>query len=138
VDDEPLDPALQPSWQQILGEVLAAEGAERTAHEVRDSEKSKADSLERLSAEYDYLAQIAAAEDLGAFLERHSPGLAAQLQHSPCLGRNRHCLAPLCSSQSAKHRAHRGKCPQHQWIRQRRGCCHALPAPAVPVRDADC
>jgi hypothetical protein len=86
VDDEPLDPALQPSWQQILGEVLAAEGAERTAHEVRDSEKKKADSLERLSAEYDYLAQIAAAEDLGALVERHSPGLAAQLQVSPSWG----------------------------------------------------
>jgi conjugative relaxase-like TrwC/TraI family protein len=86
VDDEPLDPALQPSWQQILGEVLAAEGAERTAHEVRDTEKSKADSLERLSAEYDYLAQIAAAEDLGTHLERHSPGIAAQLQHSPSWG----------------------------------------------------
>ncbi|MDQ0618082.1 MobF family relaxase [Arthrobacter globiformis] len=86
VDDEPLDPALQPSWQQILAEVLAAEGAERTAHEVRDSEKKKADSLERLSSEYDYLAQIAAAEDLVAFLERHSPGLAAQLQDSRAWG----------------------------------------------------
>jgi conjugative relaxase-like TrwC/TraI family protein len=86
VDDEPLDPALQPSWQQILGEVLAAEGAERTAHEVRDSEQSKADSLERLSAEYDYLAQIAAAEDLGTLLEQHSPGLATQLQDSPSWG----------------------------------------------------
>jgi conjugative relaxase-like TrwC/TraI family protein len=86
VDDEPLDPALHPSWQQILGEVLAAEGAERTAHEVRDTEKSKADSLERLSAEYDYLAQIAAAEDLEALLEQHSPGLAAQLQNSPSWG----------------------------------------------------
>lgn len=86
INDEPLDPALQPSWQHILGEVLAAEGAERTAHEVRDSEKKKADSLERLSAEYDYLAQIAAAEDLGAVVERHSPGFAAQLQDSPSWG----------------------------------------------------
>jgi conjugative relaxase-like TrwC/TraI family protein len=86
LDDEPLDPALQPSWQQILAAVLAAEGAERTAHEVRDSEKKTADSLERLSAEYDYLAQIAAAEDLGAVLERYSLGLAAQLQDSPCWG----------------------------------------------------
>jgi hypothetical protein len=42
--------------------------------------------LERLSAEYDYLAQIAAAEDLGALLERHSVGLAAQLQDSPSWG----------------------------------------------------
>ena len=35
---------------------------------------SSADSLERLSAEYDYLAQIAAAEDLTKFLKVHSPG----------------------------------------------------------------
>jgi hypothetical protein len=42
--------------------------------------------LERLSAEYDYLAQIAAAEDLVAVLERHSPGLAPQLQDSPSWG----------------------------------------------------
>ena len=85
-DDEPLDPALQASWRQILGEVLAAEGAERTAHEVRDAEQSKADSLERLSAEYDYLAQIAAAEDLAGFLDAHSPGRASELQQSPSWG----------------------------------------------------
>ncbi|UKA55167.1 relaxase domain-containing protein [Arthrobacter sp. FW305-BF8] len=86
LDDEPLDPALQATWQQILGEVLAAEGAERTAHEVRDAERSKADSLQRLSAEYDYLAQIAAAEDLATFLAQHSPGSAAELQQSPSWG----------------------------------------------------
>lgn len=86
LDDEPLDPALQASWRQILGEVLAAEGAERTAHEVRDAEKSKADSLERLSAEYDYLAQLAAAEDLREFLEAHSPGRVSELQQSPSWG----------------------------------------------------
>lgn len=86
LDDEPLDPALQASWCQILGEVLAAEGAERTAHEVRDAEQSKANSLERLSAEYDYLAQLAAAEDLREFLEAHSPGRASDLQQSPSWG----------------------------------------------------
>ncbi|MBT2555908.1 MobF family relaxase [Arthrobacter sp. ISL-5] len=86
LDDEPLDPALQPSWRQILGEVLAAEGAERTAHEVRDAEQSKADSLERLGAEYDYLAQLAAAEDLTVFLEVCSPGTAPGLQQSPSWG----------------------------------------------------
>ncbi|MEQ4519288.1 MobF family relaxase [Pseudarthrobacter sp. B907] len=86
LDDEPLDPALQASWRQILGEVLAAEGAERTAHEVRDAEQSKADSLERLTAEYDYLAQIAAAEDLTEFLDAHVPGKASELQQSPSWG----------------------------------------------------
>lgn len=86
LDDEPMDPAMQASWRQILGEVLAAEGAERTAHEVRDAEQSKADSLERLSAEYDYLAQLAAAVDLREFLEAHSPGTASELQESPSWG----------------------------------------------------
>ncbi|MDE8668399.1 MobF family relaxase [Pseudarthrobacter sp. H3Y2-7] len=42
-----VDPNLQLSWRSILGEVLAAEGAERTAHEVREAERVKADSLER-------------------------------------------------------------------------------------------
>ncbi|MFF2316960.1 MobF family relaxase [Arthrobacter sp. NPDC058097] len=86
LEDEPLDPALQATWQQILGEVLAAEGAERTAHEVRDAERTKADGLQRLSAEYDYLAQIAAAEDLSAFLETYSPGSVAELQQWPAWG----------------------------------------------------
>lgn len=84
--DEPLDPASQASWHQILSEVLAAEGAERTAHEVRDAEQSKADSLERLSAEYDYVAQIAAAEDLAEFLEAHMPGRVSELLLSPSWG----------------------------------------------------
>lgn len=86
LDDEPMDPAMQASWRQILGEVLAAEGAERTAHEVRDAEQSKADSLERLSAEYDYLAQLAAAEDLREFLESRSPGRASELPLSRSWG----------------------------------------------------
>lgn len=85
-DDEPVDSAAQASWRQVLGEVLAAEGAERTAHEVRDAEQSTADSLGHLSAEYDYLAQIAAAEDLAEFLDVHSPGRAAELQQSPSWG----------------------------------------------------
>lgn len=86
LDDEPLDPALQSSWGQILGEVLAAEGAERTAHEVRDKEQSKADSLQQLSAEYDYLAQIAASDDLAQFLDVHAPGMTSELQESPAWG----------------------------------------------------
>ena len=86
LDDKTLDPASQSPWRQILGEVLAAEGAERTAHEVRDVEQSKADTLERLSAEFDYLAQIAAAEDLAGFLETHSPARVSEIQQSPSWG----------------------------------------------------
>ena len=85
-NDEPMDPAAQASWRQILAEVLAAEGAERTAHEVRNAEQSKGASLEHLSAEYDYLAQIAASEDLAGFLEAHSPGISSELQQSPSWG----------------------------------------------------
>ncbi|WP_284762637.1 MobF family relaxase [Arthrobacter sp. efr-133-R2A-63] len=83
---EPLDPTLQPQWQEILAEVLAAEGAERTAHEVRDAEQSSAETLDRLSPEYDYLAQIAAAEDLTKFLKVHSPAKVEELQKSPSWG----------------------------------------------------
>ncbi|MFJ4228441.1 ATP-dependent RecD-like DNA helicase, partial [Paenarthrobacter nicotinovorans] len=85
-EDEILDPTARSSWRAILGEVLAAEGAERTAHEVRDRERSHADSLERLSREYDYLAQIAASADLARAVEALSPGLADTLQASPAWG----------------------------------------------------
>ncbi|MDQ0242267.1 MobF family relaxase [Arthrobacter bambusae] len=85
-DHELLDPSQQESWQEILAELLAAEGAERTAHEVRDAEQSSADTLERLSAEYDYLAQIASAEDLITFLKTQAPGRAEELQQSPSWG----------------------------------------------------
>lgn len=86
LDHDPLDPSVHPSWREILGEVLAAEGAERTAHEVRDAELSKADSLQRLSAEYDYLAQIAAGEDLAEFLRSHAPERINEIQQSPSWG----------------------------------------------------
>ncbi|MET4144831.1 MobF family relaxase [Arthrobacter sp. UYCo732] len=86
LEEEPLDPAMQTTWRKVLGEVLAAEGAERTAHEVLDTEQTKADSLERLNAEYDYLAQIAAAEDLTALIEGHSRGITSELQESPSWG----------------------------------------------------
>ncbi|GAA5192287.1 hypothetical protein GCM10023346_13910 [Arthrobacter gyeryongensis] len=85
-DHEPLDPPCQSSWQEILGEVLAADGAERTAHEVRDAEQLRTDSLERLSTEYDYLAQIAATADLSGFLKTHAPSQLDELQHSPSWG----------------------------------------------------
>jgi hypothetical protein len=86
LDHDALDPSVQPSWREIVGEVLAAEGAERTAHEVRASELSKADSLDRLSAEYDYLAQIAAAEDLVRLLQCSAPERVGDLQQSPSWG----------------------------------------------------
>ncbi|MFK0002684.1 MobF family relaxase [Paenarthrobacter sp. NPDC090522] len=85
-EDEILDPTARSSWRAILGEVLAAEGAERTAHEVRDRERSHADSLERLNREYDYLAQLAASADLARTLEPLSPGLADTLRVSPAWG----------------------------------------------------
>jgi hypothetical protein len=81
-----VDPTLQLSWRSILGEVLAAEGAERTAHEVREAERVKADSLERLYAEYDYLAQIAAAQSLKQFLEKYDGGSSLELERSPSWG----------------------------------------------------
>ncbi|MHA7291983.1 MobF family relaxase [Arthrobacter sp. MDT3-24] len=81
-----IDPSLQPSWRSILGEVLAAEGAERTAHEVRDAGRKKSDSLERLYAEYDYLAQIAAAQSLMECLNKHDGGSSLELEQSPSWG----------------------------------------------------
>ncbi|MEW1808360.1 MobF family relaxase [Pseudarthrobacter sp. NPDC080039] len=86
LDDEVLDPAARPSWRQILAEVLAAEGAERTAHETLETEQATGGSLERLSAEYDYLAQIAGAEDLSKVVECHGTGAVAELQQSPSWG----------------------------------------------------
>lgn len=86
IDHDALDPSVQPSWREIIGEVLAAEGAERTAHEARAAELSKSDSLERLSAEYDYLAQIAAGENLATFLRSRTPERVNELQQSPSWG----------------------------------------------------
>ncbi|MDZ4092855.1 MAG: MobF family relaxase [Arthrobacter sp.] len=85
-DHPAVDPSLQLSWRSILGEVLAAEGAERTAHEVRDAERRKSDSLERLYAEYDYLAQIAAAQSLKQCLNKHGGGSSLELEQSPSWG----------------------------------------------------
>jgi len=85
-DHAAVDPSLQLSWRGILGEVLAAEGAERTAHEVRDAERRNADSLERLYAEYDYLAQIAAGLDLKQWLDENLPGASSAFEQSPSWG----------------------------------------------------
>ena len=85
-DHPDVDPSLQLSSRSILGEVLAAEGAERTAHEVRDGERRKSDSLERLYAEYDYLAQIAAAQSLVQCLNGHDGGSSLELEQSSSWG----------------------------------------------------
>lgn len=74
------------SWRQILGEVLAAEGAERTAHEVRQAEIVKGDTLQRLAAEYDYLAQLAAADNLVSMIKKVMPDVVNHLQESPSWG----------------------------------------------------
>jgi conjugative relaxase-like TrwC/TraI family protein len=85
-EDEILDPAAQTGWRGILAQVLAAEGAERTAHEVRAFEAAHADSLERLSREYDYLAQIAASADLTRAIEDLSIGKSSAFLASPAWG----------------------------------------------------
>ena len=85
-EDEILDPSARSSWRVILGEVLAAEGAERTAHEVRDFERQHADSLERLSREYDYLAQIASGLELAKDIDGLMPGRSEEMRESPAWG----------------------------------------------------
>ncbi|ASN19948.1 MobF family relaxase [Arthrobacter sp. YN] len=85
-EDEILDPSARSSWQAILGEVLAAEGAERTAHEVQDFERHHADSLERLSREYDYLAQIAAGLELAKAIDGLMLGRSEEMLESPAWG----------------------------------------------------
>lgn len=85
-EDEILDPSARSSWRVILGEVLAAEGAERTAHEVRDFEQQHADSLERLSREYDYLAQIASGLELARDIDSLRPSRSEEMRESPAWG----------------------------------------------------
>ncbi|BCW62828.1 AAA family ATPase [Arthrobacter sp. StoSoilB22] len=85
-EDEILDPSARSSWRVILGEVLAAEGAERTAHEIQDFERQHADSLERLSREYDYLAQIAAGLELAKAIDGLMPGRSEEMRDSPAWG----------------------------------------------------
>jgi conjugative relaxase-like TrwC/TraI family protein len=84
--EEPLTTQPQPDWRQIIGEVLAAEGAERTAHEVQETEQAEGDSLEKLAAEYDHLAQIAAAENLKGAIAKVLPDDVARLELSPSWG----------------------------------------------------
>ncbi|WOC62656.1 MobF family relaxase [Paenarthrobacter sp. AT5] len=85
-EDEILDPSARSSWRVILGEVLAAEGAERAAHEILDFERQHADSLERLSREYDYLAQIASGLELARDIDGLMPGRSEEMRESPAWG----------------------------------------------------
>lgn len=71
------------TWLEIIGQVLAAQSVERTAHEVGNEEQEEASTLHRLAAEYDYLAQIAGAEDLCDAVDRIQPGIADSLELSP-------------------------------------------------------
>ena len=85
-EEETLDPRLRSTWRQILGEVLAAEGAERSAHEVQEAQRAHSDSLERLSREYDYLAQIAAGLDLARVVEETAQGTSEAMRSSASWG----------------------------------------------------
>ncbi|NVM96151.1 MobF family relaxase [Arthrobacter wenxiniae] len=84
--NEPSMTGATASWCSILGEVLASAGAERTAHEVRAAEIAKADTLERLAAEYDYLAQLAASEHLSTAIAKVMPDAVSHLHESPSWG----------------------------------------------------
>ncbi|MBG0741302.1 relaxase domain-containing protein [Paeniglutamicibacter antarcticus] len=84
--DDELHKAPEATWLDIIGEVLLAQGAERTAHEVGNEEQGNAHSLHRLAVEYDCLAQIAAAGDLRAAVERVRPDIASSLECSPSWG----------------------------------------------------
>ncbi|MCU6480463.1 MobF family relaxase [Arthrobacter sp. A2-55] len=85
-DHHGVDPSSLPDWRQILGAVLSVEGAEHTAHEVRDEQKNQANALSRLLAEHDYLAQIAASDDVTRLIRTHSPNLVAEMRKSPSWG----------------------------------------------------
>ncbi|MHA7177362.1 MobF family relaxase [Arthrobacter sp. Sr24] len=85
-DGERLDPTVLPHWPEILGRILAAEGAERTAHETREHLLETTDTLEQIAAEHDYLTQILASDQLINLLSRHAPSRVAELQESPSWG----------------------------------------------------
>lgn len=85
-DHHGVDPSSLPDWRQILGAVLSVEGAEHTAHEVGEEQRNQANSLSRLLAEHDYLAQIAASDDVARLINTYSPDLVAEMQASPSWG----------------------------------------------------
>lgn len=85
-DHHGVDPSSLPDWRQILVGILSIEGAEHTAHEVHAEQRHQANSLSRLLAEHDYLAQIAASDDVTYLISIHSPALVAEMQASPSWG----------------------------------------------------
>jgi conjugative relaxase-like TrwC/TraI family protein len=85
-DHHGVDPASLPDWHEILTSILSVEGAEHTAHEVRDEQLNQANSLARLLSEHDYLAQIAASDDITHLISIHSPDLMAKMHESPAWG----------------------------------------------------
>ncbi|NVM98422.1 MobF family relaxase [Arthrobacter sp. SDTb3-6] len=85
-DHHGVDPSSLPDWREILSAILSIEGAEHTAHEAREEQRNQANSLSRLLAEHDYLAQIAASDDITRLLNTQSPALVAQMQASPSWG----------------------------------------------------
>ncbi|WP_425864742.1 MobF family relaxase [Arthrobacter sp. TWP1-1] len=107
--DDELREVPESSWLEIMGEVLAAQGAERTAHEVYEEEQRNLHSLHHLAAEYDYLAQIAAADDLRAAVEGVRPGIASSLECSLSWGagvaawRRASAHEPLAAAATLKH-----------------------------------
>ncbi|MCQ9163917.1 MobF family relaxase [Arthrobacter sp. STN4] len=109
VPEDSAHEAENPTWLEIIGEVLAAQGAEWTAHEVGDEELENANSLNRLAAEYDYLAQLAGADDLHAAVEQIQPGLADVLEASPSWGagvtawRRAKASAPTTATATLEH-----------------------------------
>ncbi|MGO4651144.1 MobF family relaxase [Arthrobacter sp. 2RAF22] len=84
--DGRIDPTGLPGWPEILGQILAAEGSERTAHETRQELQDSTDTLHQLAAEHDYLTQLAADDDLTDFLTTNFPGSAGDLRRSPAWG----------------------------------------------------
>ncbi len=85
-DHHGVDPSSLPDWRQILAGILSIEGAEHTAHEVREEQRNQTNSLSRLLAEHDYLAQIAASDDVTHLITAHFPALVAEMQASPSWG----------------------------------------------------
>lgn len=85
-DHHGVDPSALPDWRQLLGAVLSVEGGEHTAHEVREEQHDQTNSLSRLLSEHDYLAQIAASDDVTHLISTHSPELVTMMRESPSWG----------------------------------------------------
>lgn len=85
-DSERLDPTDLPHWPEILGQILSAEGAERTAHETREHLLETNDTLQQIAAEHDYLTQISADDQLVSLLTQHTSIPVAEFQNSPSWG----------------------------------------------------